>query len=455
MRPHSLRLRLLLGAGLWVTLALVGAGAAIVLIFSASVERDLRDDLLASLDRLIVTIEPNAPLASGSVELDDPRYTVPAGGFYWQIKDLDTGYLAQSRSFWDFELEVPAPKAAGAAERNTLPGPQGQALGVLSQDILLNAATGVRHLRASVAENLALRSRDIRQFGADMAVALLAVGASLVFAAWLQVHLGLRPLRRLQHSVEAVAQGTTDKLPEDYPTEVLPLVREVNELLAGHERSIEFARARADDLAHGLKTPLAVLSATAGKLRALGDEDNATVLDMLSEEMSQRIDYQLRLSQLRIRSGARGLSASLDQALLRSVAVLSKTGTGEALSWQLDTGKLSVNMDPHDLMELIGVLLENAAKWARSQVRITCRPAGAIVEIEVSDDGPGLSDAEIARLGPRGRRLDEQRSGNGFGIAIAREILALNGGTMQIGRSNQGGLQLLLGLPLAADQSDV
>ena len=449
MRPHSLRLRILLGAGAWIAVALVLAGVAIVLIFAASVERDRREDLRASLDRVLTGVSGDGPLAEVNPGLSDPRYASPAGGLYWQVLDLATGETARSRSLWDADLVIPPPQGAQQGALTVVAGPSGQNLDALTQDVALPGPAGTRQLRVTVAEDAAIRGRDIRRFALDIAVALLALGAALVLAGWLTVHLGLKPLAEVQGELEAVAAGKTHKLAGRYPLEVLPLVDEVNALLAGHERSIAFARARADDLAHGLKTPLAVLSATAARLRAKGDDEDAQVLDMLGQEMAQRVDYQLRLAQLRVRSAEHTISASLDEALLRSVAVLRRTVRGAELHWQVDTAKVTADMDPHDLMELIGVLLENAAKWAKSEVCVACRAAGHTAEFEVTDDGPGLTDEQIASLGQRGRRLDEARSGTGFGVAIAREILDMNGGTLDLSRADIGGLRVLVRIPIA------
>lgn len=441
MKQHSLRLRLLAAAGIWVAAALVVAGIAIVGIFAASAERDQFEDLVGSLDQVLSSIDAAIPLADLSPRLNDPRYNAPAGGLYWQVVDLATGELGQSRSLWDTDLQVPPPAEPGQAVYTEARGPQDQALGVLTQDVLIDSDRGQRRLRASAAEDLALRGRDLRRFALDIGGALLSVGTALVLAAWLQVYLGLQPLRALKGAVENVVQGRAARLEGSFPSEVGPVVNEVNALLNSHDRAIEFARARADDLAHGLKTPLAVLTATAGRLREQGDATNAGVLELLSEEMAERIDYQLRLAQLRMRSAEHVLNASLDQALLRSVAVIRKAGRGNEIFWRVDADKANVDMDPHDLMELVGVLLENAAKWARSQVEVICKPAGEMVECIIRDDGPGLSDDDIAKLGKRGGRLDEERSGTGFGIAIAREILELNGGSLDIARSSNGGLE--------------
>ncbi len=449
MSAHSLRLRLLAGAGAWITVALILAGAAIVYIFSASVERDRYEDLMASLDRVLTGVAVDGAIAGLDPGLGDPRYETPAGGLYWQVTDLATGETARSRSLWDVTLIPAAPTTPAAPALSVVDGSNGQMLDALSQDVTLPGDGTARRLRVTVAEDAAIRGRDIRDFALDIGVALLALGAALALAGWLTVHLGLRPLAAVRGAVEAVTAGRSQKLEGSYPQEVVPLIDEVNALLAGHERSIVFARARADDLAHALKTPLAVMSATAAKLRAKGDADNAGVLDMLRDEMTQRVEYQLRLAQLRVRSGEHTLSASLDQTLLRSVSVLRKTGRGEELRFRLQVDQVAADMDPHDLMELVGVLLENGAKWAASEVRVACRADGDFAEFEVSDDGPGMTDAQIAAVGQRGKRLDETRSGTGFGIAIAREILNLNGGTLALSRSDAGGLRVVVRIPVA------
>lgn len=452
MSIRSLRLRLLLGAGAWVTLALVAAGFAIVLIFTSRMERDRYEDLLASLDRVLTAVSAHAALPDIDPALNDPRYGAPAGGLYWQVLDIASGETARSRSLWDAVLTLsPSPTASTPALGTTI-GPAGQMLDTLTQDVAVAGESETRRLRVTVAEDAAIRGRDIRDFAIDIAVALAALAAALILAGWLTVHLGLKPLLAVRRELEDVTGRRAAKLSETYPLEVVPLINEVNTLLSAHERSIASARSRADDLAHGLKTPLAVLSATAARLRGKGDLENARVLEILGEEMALRVDYQLRVAQLRVRTGDHVLSASLDEALIRSVAVLRRTVRGEELFWKLDTENIMVDMDPHDLMELIGVLLENAAKWARTEVRVACRTVGDRAEFELADDGPGLTDAEIATLGQRGKRLDETRSGTGFGIAIAREILNLNNGTLIISRAETGGLRILVRIPAAQVQ---
>ena len=444
MRAYSLRLRLFAGAALWSVLALAGAGVAIVLIFTATVQRDQREDLGASLDQLTATF--SQPVPAPEQTLSDPRYAKPAGGRYYQVEDLDSADVYRSRSLWDTQLKLPEPRN-GEDLLASVAGPAGQTLSVLVRDITMTAPD--RSLRLAVGEDVATRGHSISDFGLQIALALLAVAIGLAGAAWVVLHLGLRPVEALRRSIADIA-GDRDgraRLKGSFPVEFDPLVQQMNALLDVHERTVQLTRERADDLAHGLKTPLAVIRATADRLRTSGDDDNAATLDLLSAEMSDRIDYQMRLSHLRIRTKTRTFATAIDQALIRSGAVMRKTGPGSQLFWHMTTDRVDADIDPHDLMELVGILLENAGKWARSEVSVLCRRVDDRAEIVVSDDGPGLTEDQIALLGQRGQRLDETRSGSGFGIAIAKEIIRLNGGAIAWDRGPAGGLEIRVELP--------
>lgn len=448
MSGHSLRFRLLAGAAFWVALALLLTGAVLLFLFRASVERATLADMEASLARLVSTMVPGTDPVVPAEPLADPRYATPYGGLYWQIEGPDGDIVARSRSLWDFVL--PAGPEIGATDTlRSIAGPDGQALAALTRPVHFETPGGAVSYRVTLAEDRAILDQAITDFRIDMALALLVLGVAMLVAAGLVIHLGLRPLSAVRRGIEAVKQGTADRLADDHPTEVLPLVAEVNDLLSLRDRSVDFARARAADLAHGLKTPLQVLTATADRLRT-ADPANAAALDEITSEMSDRIDYQLRLARLRLRSDSHVLSASLNNAISRSASVVRKTREGELLDWTIALGEdVPVNIDRHDLLELTGVVLENAAKWARSRVAIAVRPNGAWVELGIEDDGPGLSVEQIERLGVRGRRFDESRPGSGLGLAIASEILALNGGEAVYTRSALGGLAVLLRLPVA------
>lgn len=446
----SLRLRLLAGALVWIVLALLVAGTTIALMFTANVDQTVRTGLSASLSRLVALIDPAADGPQLREPLADPRYDIPQSGAYWQLVEVGTRVTERSRSLWDHTIAPPDTEAGGEVYFTT-EGPADQRLSALTRRVRFQTDGGVREYDVTLAENRQILDESIARFGTDLAVALAILGVVLLAAAWLQVQLGLEPLRTIRRGIEAIRRGEANRLPADHPREVAPLVTEVNELLTTQERAIEHARARAADLAHGLKTPLSALSGIAAELRRTGAEDSAAAIEEIGEEMSERVDYQLRLTRLRMRSRSHRMHAPLGEVALRTIGVLRHSEHGESLVWDVDIDEpLRVDLEHRDLAELLGVLLENAAKWAQAQIRVTAATDGEAVLLRIEDDGPGLSETEIAAIGERGQRLDESRSGTGLGLAIAREIVALNGGTIELGRSGLGGLEIRLRLPVAA-----
>ena len=439
--PRSLGLRLLLGGAAWIAVALLASWIFIFASFSALIDEDRRADLQASLSRIVAAIDPDSSEPIGDGPLTDPRYDTPLSGTYWQVEDLDSGTITRSRSLWDVEL----PKGGtggGLAVMSQVNLPDQPLLVVLSQTIRMARSTGEeRHFQVSVAEERSFEDDPVTQFGTTLGLFLVILALTLIGAAMIQVVVGLRPLRTLQHNIAAVRDGVAERLPESRTLELQPVTAQINDLLDAQEATIGFGRERAADLAHGLKTPLAVIGATADRLREQGDTANADTLRLLTDQMNERVDFQLRLARLRFRTRAQGVSSSINEAVLRSVAVLRKGRDGERVNWVVNLeDRLEVDIDTHDLMELIGIVLENAQKWARNRVSILGARHGDAVDLVVEDDGEGMTDDQIVKLGKRGVRLDERTEGHGMGIAIAFEILRLNRGGMEMGRSGLGGL---------------
>jgi signal transduction histidine kinase len=439
--PRSLGLRLLLGGAAWIAVALLASWIFIFASFSALIDEDRRADLQASLSRIVAAIDPDSSEPIGDGPLTDPRYDTPLSGTYWQVEDLDSGTITRSRSLWDVEL----PKGGtggGLAVMSQVNLPDQPLLVVLSQTIRMARSSGEeRHFQVSVAEERSFEDDPVTQFGTTLGLFLVILALTLIGAAMIQVVVGLRPLRTLQHNIAAVRDGVAERLPESRTLELQPVTAQINDLLDAQEATIGFGRERAADLAHGLKTPLAVIGATADRLREQGDTANADTLRLLTDQMNERVDFQLRLARLRFRTRAQGVSSSINEAVLRSVAVLRKGRDGERVNWVVNLeDRLEVDIDTHDLMELIGIVLENAQKWARNRVSILGARHGDAVDLVVEDDGEGMTDDQIVKLGKRGVRLDERTEGHGMGIAIAFEILRLNRGGMEMGRSGLGGL---------------
>lgn len=433
----------------WVVASLIAAGLALQYLFSVNIERMSREDMEAAMSRLAAVIVPETPVPSVSVPLPDPRYATPFGGRYWQIEALDNGEIARSRSLWDVVLDT-KPSESSVHYEN---GPDGQHLLLLSRRLEIQGNDGKRAYLVTVGQDHGPLHETTLRFGRDLSRVLLLLGGLIILAAWLQIKLGLAPIRGVRTAIESVRRGDTGRLEGRFASELDPLMQEVNGLLEARDTMMERARARAADLAHGLKTPLAAVDGIADRLREKGGHADADLLQDLTLEMSERIDYQLRLAALRVRTSAHAARSSLNTAVIRTLTVLKKTGRGEGLHWIAELADdCWVDIHRQDLMELVGVTLENAAKWASSRVTVrTAREAGEAV-IEICDDGPGIPQEQLQLLGVRGRRLDETLPGSGLGLAIAGEILDINHGSMSFSRAQIGGLIVTLRLPLA-DQS--
>ncbi|MGV3491307.1 MAG: sensor histidine kinase [Devosia sp.] len=450
LRLASLRLRQLALAAASLLVVLAVAGLAFAAIFADHTQRTLETRLAAELNRLVVLVDATTEPPTLTTPLPDARYETPAGGIYWQVLDPASNQMARSRSLWDTTLAADGTNNVIATER--VGGPAGQTVLVVSQTLTFEGAAGVeRPLQLAVAENLADVEAANADFRSDLLRAFAVITLTLLATYWITVEIGLAPLKRIKQDVTRVRSGEESRLSGSYPTEVVPLVSEVNELLDGQERSIEFARQRAADLAHGLKTSLTLMNGQAFDLKLAGHADAAGRIEQLTDSMTATVDHQLKLSRLRHRVRSDRETTPLAEVAGKVVAAVRATPRGRTLTWTSTIAPaIRVRLDAMDLSELLGIVLENAAEWASSRVTVSAEADDGRASVVVSDDGPGLSDAEIAQLGERGRRLDEARAGSGLGLAIASEIVTLNGGTLGFARAPQGGLAVTITIGTAA-----
>ncbi len=279
--------------------------------------------------------------------------------------------------------------------------------------------------------------------------AVLALAAALcMFLGFLHVRRGVSPINQLRHRLTAVHKGTEARVGGRYPAEVQPLVDDLNELLEERERRVARAIAKAGDLAHGLKTPLAVLAHEAQQVRAAGHEQLAEEIDQQIDRMRRQIDYHL--------AQARSAAAFASPAARASV-VASAEGLVRALERLHAERDLRIEIDVpsshafrgqrEDLDEMLGNLLDNACKWARTQVRLTCSKEGEQLVIAVDDDGPGIESSMREAVLQRGIRADEAAQGSGLGLAIVRDFAEIHGGSITLEPSPMGGARARLTLP--------
>ncbi len=283
----------------------------------------------------------------------------------------------------------------------------------------------------------------IVHFGAMSVVAIGLLAAGLT-----QVRTGLAPLGQLRSRLLAVREGRSRRVEGSYPTEVQPLVDDLNALLDERERSVARAQAKAGDLAHGLKTPLAVLAQEVERTRSGGHGELATTLAPQLERMRRQLDYHLahaRAAASGATLGARSLVAASADGLVRTLERLHAE-RGLLIEASVPT-ELAVRAEREDLDEMLGNLLDNACKWARSRVRLAASAEEPLVLITVDDDGPGLDPSLRDTVLQRGVRADEAAPGSGLGLAIVRDLAELYGGAVALDRSPEGGVRARLRLP--------
>jgi len=453
MRRKSLRLRLLIASVISIAVALAIAGFGLSALFERHVERRAKAELATYTHQLAASLAIDEGGAiTLSRTLADPRFDQAFSGLYWQLQEEGGNPLLRSRSLWDHILPLPTDSLLpGNVHNHTLLGPQDANLMVQEQLVIYSRPSGKRAIRIVVALDRQEIAEASEEFAEEMIPALALLAFVLTVAAWLQVSVGLRPLEAVRRGVNAIRSRHRRRLEGGFPDEVMPLVSEVNDLLEAQESAIERARKRAGDLAHGLKTPLTVLAGDARKLRDRGEGEIAGEIEDLARSMQHHIDRELTRTRIAQEVGREKLEADLGAVVGKLVATLRRTPRGEALAWALTLPEgLKVAIEPADLAEVAGNLLENAVKWGKSRVRVSARQDGGTAILLIVDDGEGVPDELMAALGRRGARLDEQVPGTGLGLAIAKEILEAYDGNLELSNDPGGGLTVTARFPFGS-----
>ena len=285
--------------------------------------------------------------------------------------------------------------------------------------------------------------------GAHSVVAIL-VGVALMTGGVVGVRQGLSPFKRLRAKLTAVRTGADRRVAGEYPSEVQPLIDELNALLEDRDKAVKRAVATAGDLAHGLKTPLALLAQAADHAGDGGNPELAESIRQQVERMSRQVNYHLARARAAA-SGAAGAPrcpvAERADALVRTVLKLYES-RGLQISSGIAAG-LGAKVQREDLDEILGNVLDNACKWAKSMIMLRAAQNGEMAVVTVDDDGPGLTPDQRNLVLERGVRLDEASPGSGLGLAIVRDLVELYGGCVSLDQSPLGGLRVAVSLPAA------
>jgi signal transduction histidine kinase len=361
---------------------------------------------------------------------------------------------------WDRDLK-PLRGDGGTILRYDAEGPTDQELRVIERAIQLPGARGRFYYQ--VAGDKSEARADIERFESTVGWALGALGAGLILAVLLQVRFGLSPLRRVGAALAEIRSGRAERLEGDFPLEVTPLANELNQLLDHNAEVLRRARTHVGNLAHALKTPIAVLTneadaaatgqaatgqAATGQTTAATDAPFAETVLRQAGVMKRLVDHHM--ARARAAASAKVLGARTElkpviEALCRTLARIHEDRAVAVTSECPDS--ISFRGERHDFEDLLGNLVDNACKWARRQVFVQASLMGGRIRITVDDDGPGLKPEQRARVFQRGTRLDESTPGTGLGLSIVRDLAGLYGGSVELEDSPLGGLRAVLELP--------
>jgi signal transduction histidine kinase len=442
---RSLWFRLSAAAALFVSLALIFVWFSLSRLFENHVMAQYERELVSVIDTLAANLDGGESGLTLASEPADPRYSVPAGGRYWQIW-LKGSPLLRSRSLWDTEIKYAA-EDQGYNHLTAIEGPSGAPILALSQKLNIEGSKGALDVIVTAAADKSDMDAALASFSQSLLTMLTLTAILLLGALGLQVFFGLRPLEELRDAVARIRTGDANKIDDTGPSEVRPLVSEINTLLLAERAAVERAKARASDLAHGLKTPLTILGQIG---ETLTGKDQAGTADQIFDQVSiirSRIDRQLALSRIAATGKERVEAKDIVGKLL---SAMRQMPAPNAITWQSGIpARLAAAVDPGDFAEAVGNVLDNARLHAKSKISVTAAEAGMNLHLTVEDDGEGIEAANYGRVLARGQRLDESTEGTGLGLAITSDILRAYGGALSLDRAAIGGLKVTMEWPLA------
>jgi signal transduction histidine kinase len=460
MRLNSLAFRLFATAAATTMLVLPVAGLIIYSLYRQEVEANFNE----RLQQLLTIVHADSIDHAGSEpgapgQVGEPLFWITHSGWYWQIKPLDgaSGRVQVSASLATAMLPSPfenkvAPDVHGVRWMDAT-GPLGQHIRIAETVYEFGDERSGPRYSVAVAGPLDWLDARVSGFRMMLAVALALAGICLVAVTLFQVRFGLRPLRAIEHGLAAIRSGQATQLEGQLPTEIQPLQHELNALIQSNEEIIDRARTQVGNLAHALKTPLAVITNEAR-------EENSPFARKVAEQsriMRDQVHHYLDRARMAASLGrvtrvteVKPVVEALQRALER---IYQERGIAVALECQ-DGAKFQG--ERQDLEEMLGNLLDNACKWARSTVFVTVtgsfaagRTPSKRLAITIEDNGPGLTEEQRQRIGKRGLRLDETMPGSGLGLSIVSDLAHSYRGGLELLASRHGGLCARLDLPAA------
>lgn len=446
----SLKQRLVAVASIWIVAGLIVGALLLSAIFRDLVTQQFYDELTVHIEELqrLAEISPDGALLQR--DLSDPRYDVPRSGYYWEIQK-GRSVLARSKSLEGPILDLPPDDVVNSeVHSHSIAGPTGTLMVLEKRKWVDPVGEPARFIIGTDKRHL---DDILHRFDHTVRYSLATFAALMIGASALLILYAMRPFDQLRASLGEVRSGRTAELQGAFPKEVQPLVDDLNALLKSTAELIQRARTQAGNVAHGLKTPLAILTDEAHRIDAQGLDQSAEIVLDQCRKMQRHIDYQITRARAVAMRSTPGMVASLKKAASEVASALNRLHNGRGLS--IDNavpGDVLVACDAQDLNEMLANLVDNACKHAKSHVRIGLADASreGLAAMTIEDDGAGLPPEAYEIVFNVGERWDSQKPGSGLGLAIARDLARLYGGDVCLGKSTLGGLEVRLELPTAS-----
>ena len=444
---NSLAVRLFFSATVWIILTLLSAG----LLLSDLNKQNNQEAFDDRLNLLVETLIGGSKVDSSDgitvvTSIGDPRFSQPYSGWYWQI-NKGNKTLSRSRSMWDQVFTLDKRLIGGRTQfidsvgNNKEQVIEQKNLYIVEREISFPGIT--EPITFILSGDTFEYKENIKNFDNTLSAILIFLGAGLMIAVFLQVRFGLLPLNKIKDALFKIRNGDKKKLEAKYPLEVQPLAIEINDLLEHNEKIVERARTHVGNLAHVLKTPLAVITNEIDKENKL--LSNQIVL------MRKHIDRYLKKAHLE--SVGKNIKSKIAflQFMNKMILIFQKLYPDKEIELQKEFKEFFIYGSLEDMEELVGNLIENACKWGKEKVKIRFENRGNNeVKILIEDDGPGLNQEQKNKVFTRGFRVDEQTPGSGLGLNIVKDIVEIYKGEIWLEKSSSlEGLRVNIVLPVS------
>ncbi len=441
----SLTGRIVLLSIFWITIALLATALLLGRFYRDHIEEHYDAHVFTHVEELLAAIETSPEgLKRLHSQPTDPRFHHLNSGWYWEVFHAGVP-LEKSPSLGDKHLDLSSLSLIENHGVQFIIGPNQQKL--RAQIIHTSNPHKSDSMTFAATAPVMQITDDVHDFIFHIFQSFLVLGIGLSIAVVVQVRLALKPLKAIRSAISDVQAGKIQRLPQDFPSDVQPLVSELNFLLDHNELLLKRARNQLGDLAHSVKNPLTVIL---NEARSMESKRGQLILDQ-AHVMAGSIDHCLSRARIYGKRDAIGYRTDVEAVINGLVYAVRHIYQDRNIEIQLSgLDKHRFRGEAQDLEEMVGNLIDNACKWAKSQVVVQCVTEQDRLVLSVEDDGPGIAREDMKDVMQRGRKLDESYAGHGHGLGIVKDIADLYGGTLKLSRSPFGGLRAELDLPAAS-----